>query len=1115
MKNLKFTLVLAVLMFFAKIGFSLTATVTVYWHGGWCTVCGTDYSCSQGAFMVTWNGGNNTFFDPMPAGATLTGVSVTTCEADCGSTSVGVSLNGGLVGTYFPSGNCSCYGSIFYTVSGGPTPYHYCGNNTLNLNPQPNTLNPLICICVSNSVITLTYTMNPPVITASGPLTFCQGSSVTLSVPAGNTYLWSNGVTTNTDVITTSGTYFVTITYPGGCGTAVAGPVTVVVNPDPVPTITANGPLSFCQGDSVTLTASAGNSYLWSTGAITQSITVTTAGNYTVTETNGNGCTGTSAPITVTILPAPTPTITASGPIIFCQGDSVILTASIGNSYLWNTGAITQSVIVYASGTYSVTETNANGCTGVSASTTVTVNPNPTPTITPGGPTTFCQGDSVVLTASGAQTYLWNTGANTLTITVTTSGNYQVTETSTVGCTGISAITVVTVNPLPTPTITAGGPVTFCAGGSVTLTSSPESSYSWSTGDITQSITVTSSGTYDVTVTDANGCQGVSNSITVTVNPLPNPTITASGPITFCQGGNVTLTCNPAGASYLWSNGAVTQSITVNTSGTYTVTLTDANGCVGTSQTPVVVTVNALPAPSITASGPTTFCAGDSVILTCNPAGASYLWSTNAVTQSITITTAGNYTVTLTDANGCVGTSSPITVVVNPLPTPTITASGPTAICAGSSVTLTCNPAGTSYLWSTGAVTQSITVTTAGNYTVTLTNANGCAATSAATVVTINPLPTPTISAGGPTSFCIGQNVVLTCNPAGASYLWSTGAVTQSITVTTAGNYTVTLTDANGCVGTSAQTTVSVNPLPVVNLGPDQNICIGTSTTLNAGAGTVYLWSTGATTPTITISNTGSYWVQVTNGMCTGSDTVNVTVTTPPIVTLGQDIKLCAGGTVTLDAGIPNNTYLWSTGDITQTTKVGTTGTYWVRVGSNGCYGYDTVTVGIAALMNFSLGSDTAMCPGDQLVVDAGKGYFGYFWTPGGESTHYIVVTQPGTYVCTVSDSFGCLASSTKFIQDYCPTDMYVPSAFSPDGGNNRNLTFMAYCTGAIEFHMYIFDRWGTLVYESADISQGWDGTINGLPASQGVYVYRIDYKTYDFLDLHKHTKTGSVTLIR
>src|ERR1039457_4677024 len=117
MKKLKFTLVLATLMLFAKIGFSLTATITVYWHGGWCTVCGTDYSCSQGAFMVTWNGGNNTFFDPMPAGATLTGVSVTTCEADCGSTSVGVSINGGLIGTYHPTGNCSCYGSIFYTVA--------------------------------------------------------------------------------------------------------------------------------------------------------------------------------------------------------------------------------------------------------------------------------------------------------------------------------------------------------------------------------------------------------------------------------------------------------------------------------------------------------------------------------------------------------------------------------------------------------------------------------------------------------------------------------------------------------------------------------------------------------------------------------------------------------------------------------------------------------------------------------------------------------------------------------------------------------------------------------------------------------------------------------------
>jgi gliding motility-associated-like protein len=216
-----------------------------------------------------------------------------------------------------------------------------------------------------------------------------------------------------------------------------------------------------------------------------------------------------------------------------------------------------------------------------------------------------------------------------------------------------------------------------------------------------------------------------------------------------------------------------------------------------------------------------------------------------------------------------------------------------------------------------------------------------------------------------------------------------------------------------------------------------------------------------------------------------------------------------------LDCNIPNNGYLWSTGDSTQTTIATSIGQYWVRVGTNGCYGYDTTTIGAPTPFNLSLGSDTSICSGDQLVIDAGKGYYQYFWTPSGQNTHFIIVYEPGVYVCTVTDTNGCSATSTKYVHDYCAADMYVPSGFSPDGGNNRNMVFMAYCNDAQEFHMQIFDRWGTLQFETEDISQGWDGTVNGTAAPQGVYVYRIDYKTYSFSDLQKHTKTGSVTLVR
>jgi gliding motility-associated-like protein len=297
---------------------------------------------------------------------------------------------------------------------------------------------------------------------------------------------------------------------------------------------------------------------------------------------------------------------------------------------------------------------------------------------------------------------------------------------------------------MATPTITAGGPTTFCTGGSVILTSSAGTTYLWSTGATTSSINITAAGSYTVKVTNASGCLSAASAVTaVTVNALPaTPTITASGPTTFCTGGNVTLTSG-AGTTYLWSTGATTASINVTSAGSYTVKITNSSGCLSSASAVTAVTVNALPVtPTITASGPTTFCIGGSVTLTLS-AGTTYIWSTGATTSSINVTTAGSYTVKVTNASGCQSAASAATAVtVNALPaTPIITAGGPTTLCASDNVTLT-SSTGSTYIWSTGATTSSINVTAAGSSTVIVTNASGCqSATSAATIVIVNDKP--------------------------------------------------------------------------------------------------------------------------------------------------------------------------------------------------------------------------------------------------------------------------------------------------------------------------------------------------------------------------------------
>lgn len=272
------------------------------------------------------------------------------------------------------------------------------------------------------------------------------------------------------------------------------------------------------------------------------------------------------------------PTISALGPTTVCQGASVTLMASTGTNYLWSNGSTTQSISVNTSGNYTVTVSDASGCSNTSMPITVTVNPLPAlPTIISSGPTTFCSGTTVTLTAPAGFNYLWNTGATTRAITVSSTGNYYVTITNTNGCSSISPITTVTVNAVPpVPTIIPDGPINFCAGESVTLTAPAGYSYLWSTGATTQSIIVSSSGFYNVRVINASNCSALSPSILVTVNPTPPAPI-------LTQVGNTLFSSAPSGNQWYLNGtlipGATGNSYVITSGGVYSVTVTNTSGC--------------------------------------------------------------------------------------------------------------------------------------------------------------------------------------------------------------------------------------------------------------------------------------------------------------------------------------------------------------------------------------------------------------------------------------------------------------------------------------------------------------------------------------------------------
>ncbi|AEA44030.1 gliding motility-associated C-terminal domain-containing protein [Fluviicola taffensis] len=823
--------------------------------------------------------------------------------------------------TYTMAANVPVSGQGYWTVASGAGSFsniHTATATVSSLNTGANTYNWIIYTdgCHSSSdqvVINQSTPISTPSAMSNGPL--CEGATLNLTTSAvlNASYSWTgpNSFTSSLQnpsisAITAAGagTYNVTVSV-AGCSSA-AGSTSVTINPAPIaPAASSNSPV--CNGSSINLTTPGiiGATYLWSGpngfSSTLQNPTIGSvnsihAGTYSL-QITVSGCPSiTSSTTNVIVNPIPTgATASSNSPV--CQNGSINLAATTvsGATYSWtgpnsfsstDQNPIIPNAQAVNAGSYSVT-TIVNGCSSTASATSVVINPSATIALgTVSNPTTCSSTDgSIQVTGSATGNLIW-TGTSsgsqmgvTLPATIPNlgSGSYNISLVLASGCSSnILAQTLSGPSAPATPTITPGGATTFCSGGSVVLTSSAATTYLWSTGETTQSISVSAGGSYTVTVGNGSGCVATSLATVITVNPAPSmPIIMASGPTTFCTGGSVTLTSSSATGN-TWSTTATTQAITVSTSGTYSVTV--SNGTCSSTSVGTIVTVNAPPSvPIITPGGPTTFCAGGSVTLTSSaPSGNT--WSTTEITPSITVSTSGSYTVSV-GSGSCTATSAPTMITVNPAPVATITPGGPTSFCMGGSVTLTAS-AGTSYLWSSGETTQSITVSTSGSYTVTVTSA-GCSATSSATVVTVSTSPAvPIITPSGPTTFCLGSSVTLTSST-GGSYLWSDGSTTQAITVSSSGSYSVTIT-TGGCSASSTPTTVTVNPTPptpTITAGGPTNFCAGDSVQLTSSTAASYLWSNGETTQSIWVHLTGTYTVTVSNGTCSSQASLPTSVT--------------------------------------------------------------------------------------------------------------------------------------------------------------------------------------------------------------------------------------------
>ena len=705
-----------------------------------------------------------------------------------------------------------------------------------------------------------------PIITGTNII--CKGVSTNLTASGGTNYVWSSGETTATISVSPSATATYTVTVTGLNNCTASASRTITVNDPPIVTIAG---ANICTGTSTTLTATGGGTYLWNTGNTTASINVSPLANttYTVTVTAANGCTASTTRIVVI---SPPPVINITGTLVVCVNQSTTLTAFGGVTYLWSTQATTSSITVtpVVNTSYTVTVTDANGCTATQSRTVTVSGLTINPAIA--GDNIICVGETTSLTASGGVTYIWSNNATTATINVApiATTTFTVTVTDLTGCTGIARSTV-QVN--PKPNVDISGSTVFCRVNPVALTASGALTYLWSTGQTTSSISVSPISTteYRVTGTDSNGCVA-SDTIRVSVADFSQVSITGNNIICL---GDSTILKAIGGISYIWNTSQTADSIKVRpaVTTTYTVTVTIANGC--TTILNRTVTVNIPPAAGIT--GNLSICSGGSTALTAS-GGGTYLWNTGLTTSVINVTPLINttYTVTVTGTNSCTSTRS---VIVTLLRKPEIIITGDTILCPGDSTLLTAS-GGASYVWSTGATSNSVTVKpmNTSTFTVTATDANGCTGTKS---VNVTVTPTPLAVIVGSDSICVGANTTLTAS-GGIFYLWNTGATTTSINVSPQAptTYTVTVTDINGCTATAIKR-VSLFSVPIAVITGDRMICLGESTTLTASGGVNYIWNTNATTASINISPivTTTYTVTVTDVKgCTASTSATVIV---------------------------------------------------------------------------------------------------------------------------------------------------------------------------------------------------------------------------------------------
>lgn len=776
---------------------------------------------------------------------------------------------------------------------------------------------------------------------------------------------------------------------------------------------------------------------------------------------------------------------------------------------------------------------------------------------------------SVVVNGGTAPyTYSWSSGNNTASVNGLAAGIYTVNVGDASGCI-MSANTTVAQGAAPGNIQLSSTPVSCFGGasGSVTVNANGGQqpyNYQWSNGATTSSVSGLPAGNYSVSVTTSNGCI-TTGSISVT-QPTSALTLNTTATSVSCNGGNNgAVTANVNGGtppySYNWSNQQTSASITGLPAGIYSVTVTDGGGCTQTA-----ITNLTQPAAISLLQGNTTpvSCFGGnngsaSVIVNGGTGPLTYAWSNGSSGSTANGLTAGNHTVTISDANGCQQNF-------------TMTVTQPQALVAGIANVnnITCNgmnngsitgnaiggTAPYSYSWNTTPVQNFTTASmlSVGNFTVTVTDVNGCTAIASASITEPSSLQ---LSTTGSTTICPGIITAINATATGGSgtyvYNWNNGLGTNGshlVSPSATTTYTVSASDANGCTTPVQNIVITVNDINQILFGVTATnaICQGQGAVVFAeitgGIGNYQInWNNGLANtvgPHTVYPDTSGYYTATITDICGNQRTESAWIDVHPLPMVQltpQSLDQCGEVVATFFNDLPNMSgasYLWNFGDgntSTQEVPVHTytqSGTYTIILtvtSAANCLNSDSTQIAVnvrpRAMADFEMNdSDLSIFDPEAQFINTSSNASSANWDFGDGTTSNIyspnhTYATIGTYSVTliVNNAYNCPDTIIRDIIVSPEFTYYIPNAFTPDG-DGKNDVFFGKGDNIAEFEMLIFDRWGEMVFSTQSPSAAWDGTYRGsAEPKQDVYVYQIKIK--DSVKGEYHFYDGHVAIVK